>query len=64
MNAEPFLAGPALKNEKNVRQPQANAAFQTQKIDIHSLVVKVTSAPLVISFTTIGATLSASAKVM
>jgi hypothetical protein len=58
------LSSPALKNEKNVRQPRANAAFQKQKIDIHPFVVKVTSAPLVISFTTIGATLSASAKVM
>jgi hypothetical protein len=61
----------ATRNEKNVRQPQANAASQTQKFDIHPHVVAVSSAPLVtslttigISFTTIGATLSASTKVM
>ena len=55
---------PALKMKKNVRQPEANAAVQTQKIGIHLHLVRVTSAPLVISFTTIGATLFAVAKVM
>jgi hypothetical protein len=79
-NPAPSVVMPALvwetiqigdKNEKNLRQPQANTASQTQKIDIHPHVVPVTSAPLVtslttigISFTTLGATLSASAKVM
>jgi hypothetical protein len=34
------------------------------EIDIHPRIAQVTSAPLVISFTTIGATLFTSAKVM